>query len=100
GDESRIFSLPVCLGETCEGDGRFPAPRRSDESQSGGPNHDHCGVYVDDDRGHVAPWMGKVSTNRAPRGLVPVSPGMFSALREPPWASAIWRLIERPRPEF
>ena len=39
-------------------------------------------------------------TKRAPRTSPGLPPGMFSAVSVPPWASTIWRLIDRPRPEF
>ena len=43
---------------------------------------------------------GKAMVNRAPRISPGLVPGMFSALSQPPCASAICLLMESPRPEF
>lgn len=42
---------------------------------------------------------GRWTTNRAP-STFPSAPCRFSAPMEPPWAAAIWRAMESPRPEF
>ena len=46
------------------------------------------------------PSAGRATTKRAPLISPGLVPGMFSAVSVPPCASTIWRLMDRPRPEF
>ena len=118
------------LGDEAAGDRRNPDPVVGDEggetapqpekldrrkrqrglARAGGPEDQDSRIPGDDRRGvEVEPpghgegrhsSAGRVTTKRAPWNSPGLAPAMFSAVSLPPCASTIWRLIDRPRPEF
>lgn len=99
-DQSRRQMGQSSLGEAIKGDAGLAAAGWTKEKEPE-PINGNCGaVNVDGCRTHVGVSTGRDSMKRAPV-IRPVAGSItFSARKVPPWASAICRLIDRPRPEF
>jgi hypothetical protein len=78
----------------------FPPARWADKKQPGLANDDRRRMDINRCCAHDAGSAGRARVKRAPTTASVSASMMFSAFSEPPWASAICRLIERPRPEF
>ena len=103
GDQRGMPSQRLGFGQAGEGRAAFSRTRRPQKQKAGLADNDRrcmhrfTGGYRD--AGHLVS-AGSSMMNRAPAHVPGSLPAIFSAVRLPPCASMIWRLIERPRPEF
>src|SRR5262249_25109301 len=100
GDERRKGPLPSGRSQAGKGEHRFAAAGRTGEEKALSTDHDRGGMKIDRLRAHGVSPAGSESVKRAPIRVPVFGSCRFSALSEPPCASAICRLIDRPRPEF
>ena len=90
---------------TCESGGKQRLQGERGFARAGRPDKQESGVTDNNCRavgqyaGHDEPFRGRMRMKRAPLRS-PLASTTFSASSDPPCASAICRLIDRPRPEF
>lgn len=103
GNQSGVPSQRRGFGQAGEGRAAFSRARRPQKQKAGLADNDRSRMHRFAGHYHHAGHLvsaGSSMMNRAPAQLPGSLPGIFSAVRLPPCASMIWRLIERPRPEF
>lgn len=79
---------------------RLPRPTRPHDQIASPTQHDTGCMQVEPALVHGDGSAGRVRMKRAPSIRAVSGSRMFSARNDPPCASAICRLMERPRPEF
>src|SRR5690606_35982432 len=97
GNENGEHSLGLRLLQKRQRQFRLAGTGRAPEQNTLRPHHHDRRMMVL--RRHQAS-AGNVTIKRAPAISPGLEPARFSAVRRPPCASMIWRLIDRPRPEF
>ncbi len=96
-----VGDQPPSLAKQAEGEAALARTRGASDQDAPPaalqPAGDHGGV--DHGGGGQARISGSTTVKRAPCTR-PSAPARFSAAMRPPWASTIWRAMERPRPEW
>src|SRR5690606_27972619 len=102
GHKRREPSAQVKMLDGGERQRRLTGPGGAENHYAGSAGNDDRCVEIDAAfrRPHGHSWAGRVTTKRAPWNSPGLDRAIFAAVSLPPCASTIWRLIDRPRPEF